>query len=246
MGEYPVYLYDNNPFNDVNYLLNKDVVFGRIYPMVRARKNEGFMPGITSFDSYSYWMQYYTFGVNTVFTVDEKIIDIVNVYQKSLSEDEIKRIRGNIEENVVRIALENQDADFYIFMTPYSAKWWYLQAKEGNLRKQVEAEKIVIESLINVDNIKLFSFNDNLSITADFNNYKDLIHYGSWVNSCILWYMKNDIGLLTESNYQENINHEYDLYSNFDYKSMKNQIDFDNDLDAQTILFNTVGISFEE
>lgn len=245
MGEYPVYLYDNNPFNDVNYLLNKDVVFGRIYPYVKAKENAGFVPGITSFDNYSYWMQYHTFGVNTVFTADEKIDDISNVYQESLSEDEIKRIRDNIEENIVRIAVENPNTDFYLFMTPYSAKWWYIQAKEGNLKKRVEAERIVIESLIDIDNIKLFSFNDNLTITADFNNYKDLIHYGSWINSCILWYMKNDIGLLTRCNYQEYINREYDLYSTFDYESMKNQIDYDNDFDAQTIIFNTEGISFE-
>ena len=30
LGEYPTYLYDSNPVNDVRYLFNKDVVFGRI------------------------------------------------------------------------------------------------------------------------------------------------------------------------------------------------------------------------
>ncbi|MFR4763044.1 MAG: hypothetical protein ACLT9V_00610, partial [Anaerococcus obesiensis] len=30
LGEYPTYLYDSNPVNDVRYLFNKDVVFGRM------------------------------------------------------------------------------------------------------------------------------------------------------------------------------------------------------------------------
>ena len=33
LGKYPTYLYDSNPLNDVEYLLNRDVIFGRAYQM---------------------------------------------------------------------------------------------------------------------------------------------------------------------------------------------------------------------
>ena len=66
LGEYPVYLYDNNPFNDVKYIFNRDVLFTRVWPMITENDKEGFQAGITSFDDYSNWMASYTFGAKTV------------------------------------------------------------------------------------------------------------------------------------------------------------------------------------
>lgn len=40
LGAYPTYLYDNNPFNDVRYLFNKDVVFKLVYQMAVDNDNE--------------------------------------------------------------------------------------------------------------------------------------------------------------------------------------------------------------
>lgn len=51
LGKYPTYLYDSDPFNDVFYLFNKDVLFSRSYAMTLAAKEPGFQPGITSFDA---------------------------------------------------------------------------------------------------------------------------------------------------------------------------------------------------
>ena len=34
LGNYPYYLYDKNPFNDVNYFFNKDILFGICAPML--------------------------------------------------------------------------------------------------------------------------------------------------------------------------------------------------------------------
>ena len=59
---YPEYLYDNNPFNDVSYLLNKDVVSKTIAVVNYTRAGE-----ITpTFDQYGSWSQYKTFGKETV------------------------------------------------------------------------------------------------------------------------------------------------------------------------------------
>ena len=66
LGTYPTYLYDNNPFNDVKYLFNKDVIFDRAYAMTIQNDEGGFKPGITSFDDYSRWQHQHTFGINTV------------------------------------------------------------------------------------------------------------------------------------------------------------------------------------
>ena len=53
----PLYLYDKNPFNDINYLLNKDVIFEDI-PYMLA---ETFLDDYDEGASYN-WAQYKTFG----------------------------------------------------------------------------------------------------------------------------------------------------------------------------------------
>ena len=52
MGEYPTYLYNRNPFDDLKYLLNKDVIAGYCLPMTARRLLNG-EGGVDSFDSYS-------------------------------------------------------------------------------------------------------------------------------------------------------------------------------------------------
>ncbi len=52
LGEFPNYLYDSNPFNDVEYLLNRDIV-GKAFQMTMDKHSQTFVPGITSFDDYS-------------------------------------------------------------------------------------------------------------------------------------------------------------------------------------------------
>ena len=66
-GRYPTYLYDDDFFNDVQYIFNRDAVFSRVYPMVRDNDASGFVPGITSFDRYSNWAKDYTYGRSTLF-----------------------------------------------------------------------------------------------------------------------------------------------------------------------------------
>lgn len=39
LGQYPDYLYDRNPFNDVYYLFNRDVIFDRVFVMTEEEKD---------------------------------------------------------------------------------------------------------------------------------------------------------------------------------------------------------------
>ena len=50
-------------------------------------------------------------------------------------------------------------SEFYYFFTPYSAAWWQSLLDAGILKKQIQAEKIVIEEILKYNNIKLYSFN---------------------------------------------------------------------------------------
>lgn len=233
LGEYPTYLYDNKLFNDVEYLLNRDIIWGKVCQMMLDNRKEGFKPGITQFDDYSRWQSYYVFGINAVIPNG---ITVVETEQTHLSEGERQMIKKNIELNVTSIAAEYPDVDFYYFYSPYSVVEWNEWKTRGILYKMLEAEEYVTELIVPYKNIHLFSFNSRTDITTDLNHYKDSIHYASWINSLILKWMHDGKYQLTEDNYKEYMKQEYDFYTTYDYASVDGQEDFEADFYAAALL----------
>ncbi len=220
LGKYPTYLYDSNPFNDVFYLFNKDVIFSRACKMLYKTMKDDLEPGITSFDDYSRWQDRYTFGADAVLAKEglSDGIDYNPSNEKAhLSDSERKTIYDNITQNVTALADEHPEASFYYFYSPYSAAWWMEKANDGAIYKWIEAEEYATSLILEHENIKLFSFNNCTDITTNLDNYKDKTHYGEWVNSFMLQEMHDEKYILTKYNYKDYLRQEREFYTNFDY-----------------------------
>ena len=219
LGTYPDYLYDNNPFNDVKYVFNKDILFGICFPMIRDSV-KGSQAGITSFDDYANWMNdpetefgaKSVLGDRTEYKEPEEIQPFV---------DEVKEmVKQNITQNVVEVAKANPDVEFYYYLTPYSVAWWGSQKELGNLDRFISAEEYAISLMMECDNIHLYSFNTEFDITCDLDNYSDECHHGDWINSQILAWLYSGTDELTLDNYEEYIKVEREFYSSYDYESL--------------------------
>lgn len=226
LGRFPTYLYDRNPFNDVEYLLNRDVVFGRAYEMVLESRQPGFEPGITSFDEYSNWQAACVFGMNAVCPQG---IASENAEQLHLTEADRETIRENIERNVTETADRYPNVDFYYFYSPYSVVAWGNWKAQGTLYRYLEAEAYITELIVPHKNIHLFSFNGRTDITTDLNQYKDQYHYGEWINTLILKWIHDGTDRLSEENYTERLQREAQFYTGFDYSSLLGQEDYEAD-----------------
>ena len=233
MGEYPTYLYDKNPLNDVEYLLNRDVIFSRAYQMTLDNDKENFEPGITNFDDYSRWPLYFVYGINSVAPDG---VSIAETEQVHLTEQEKEVIKKNIDLNVTSVADDYPDVDFYYFYTPYSVVVWNDWRTDGSIYKMLEAEAYITELIVPHKNIHLFSFNNRTDITTDLNNYTDAPHYACWVNTLMLKWMHDGKYQLTEDNYKDYLKQEYDFYTTFDYASVNGQIDYEADFYAAALL----------
>lgn len=232
LGEYPTYLYDDSIWNDVEYIFNREVIFKRVYPMVSEKEEVG----MTSFDDYSNWMSLYHFGLNSML---ERYGAIPGQYPGSpvyLTEQERDRVLGNVRQNVTSLAEEYPNVNFYYFFTPYSAFFWGRQVDSGGIYKQIEAERLIIEESLKYDNIKLYSFNNRTDITTNLNNYKDENHYGEWINSLMLKWMKDGKYRLTKENYEEYLAEELAFYTSYDYSAIADQEDYENDYYAAALL----------
>ena len=161
-SSYPWYLYDDNLFNDVSYVYNMETLIAEIIPILETRGTTN----ITSFDVYSNWNDFFTFGKETVLESYTRSTDKVEE-QKSLTEQQVETVQENIQQNVVETIANNSDIEFYFFIPPYSIVWWDGMNNDGNLNSNLEAQKMLIEALLPYPNCKLFSFNTEFDISYD-------------------------------------------------------------------------------
>lgn len=210
---YPEYLYDDNPFNDVEYLLNKEVVPKTLAVINYTRAGEK----TPSRDAYGSWSQYKSFGKETVLSTFT--LQPVREEEITLSEEDITNVRENVTQNFLTTAIEHPETEFYLFFPPYSICYWEALQRTKQLNSQLQAQQMAVEILLESENIHIFDFNGRIEITSDLNNYSDTLHYGEWINTEILNAMAEGRNELTTENYKEHFQEINELYANYDYST---------------------------
>lgn len=215
-AHYPRYLYNDNPLDDIEYVLNKSIFIERTMKVIEYTQAGN---KTTSFDEYSNWNSYYTFGADTVlstYTLGEPVEEPV-----ALTDEESEMVCSNIRQNVTELADEHPETTFYLFFPPYSICYWDDLKNKGQVDWRIDAEQLAIEELLQHPNIRLYSFCDNFELVCDLDNYKDRAHYGEWVNSRMLEWMHNDEYRLTEYNYRDYIETIRQFYNSYDYSQLR-------------------------
>ena len=208
---YPDYLYDDNIFNDVEYLFNKTVLFDVTLQYVILHTRDG---GVTtSFDAYKNWNKTVTFGRAAV----------LSQYNRPEKEEPVEYTPlnpENIEQNVLALAEANPQIEFYLFFTPYSIVFFDSLSQRGILDNYLLQEKEAIELMLPYENIHLFSFFDDFELITGLDHYKDTIHYSEDINSYILQCMADGEHELTAENYEEFCENVWDFYTTYDYDEL--------------------------
>lgn len=218
--DYPAYLYNDNPLDDVKYLLNRDVLAQYVVPMI-ARRVEGGAGGITPFDEYGAWAKEDDVYGREAFS-DLSFLQN-DVPQEALTEEERQTVRDNVEQNLLAVARAHPETTFYYFIPPYSVIYRGMQYGRGELVKQIEAEEEAVGMLLGEDNIRLYSFAADARITCDLANYKDMGHYGPRINTRILEAMAADDAAyrITAQNAEAYIRSLSDLYLHYNYEELR-------------------------
>lgn len=215
LGMYPTFLYDDTLLNDYLYLVNERSLYYSLRAIFGGLIGSA---GITSFDEYSNWMKYYKFGKEYALGKNKKPRDVQQ--EQVLTDEDIRMLRDNVEQNVVRLARQHPETQFYYFFPPYSIVWWKDQYEEGNLDRYLQAKALAIREIVRCENIKLFSFSLMPDVITNFDNYKDSTHYGEWINSKMLHWFKDGVGQITKGNCEEFILEERAFFKNYDYRSV--------------------------
>ncbi len=212
----PDYLWDDNLWNDVEYILNKEVIFGNLRA-VSARTRAG--EKTTDFDEYMHWAPEKEWGHEAVLKTYDR--QEPEKEQKPFTEEDRRMVLENLEQNVLRTARENPQITFYCFIPPYSIAWWDSELMvKGEFERQMEAYRLMAETLLSCENIRLFAFDDVYEITCDLGNYMDVIHYSEEVGDQLLTFMAEGKHEITEENTEQYFDKITRFYQSYDYESI--------------------------
>ena len=212
----PTYLYNENPFDDVSYILNKEVFFFRSLRVIEYTKNGGVS---TSFDRFSlsddpFGKEYALAAYNRPKKIKKK--------EKSLSSEKKQIELENLKQNVSATIVENPDVEFYLFFCPYSILYWDKTYRNGQLKEHVEMERVAIEELLQYENAHLYSFATDTDFNSNLDNYRDTSHYNQYATAILSDYMASGKYELTKENYEEYLENLYNLYKNYDFDAIFN------------------------
>lgn len=209
----PEYLYDENAFNDVEYLLNKSV----LEPTVNLLKQnvKGTVPPLNT--AYS-WDEPGIYG-------KEKALESVTwdlTRQESTRDCSVflDNCRENLEGDILPHIKAHPETDFYIFFPPYSILWWNLMQNSGETDARLDTVRQAMELLLPYENVHLYFFQNDRDTICNLDNYKDFNHYSAEISQKIVGWLKDGKGLVTRENYEALLADMRDLALNYDYAAL--------------------------
>lgn len=213
-GDFPDYLYNDSSLDDIKYFFDPVVV--KLAGSVVKSTVTG--RAATSFDVYENWSAGYEYGRDEVIKSCELNASASKMQQ--LTDADRAVVTENLNENVISIVKAHPETTFYFFYPPYSIAHWGMEINNGQLDRTLGAENLITKELLKYDNVRLYSFRCNSELICNLDNYKDAKHYGEWVNSQMLQWMKNDEYRITEENLAEYEKNADDLIKSYDYDQL--------------------------
>jgi tetratricopeptide (TPR) repeat protein len=189
----PDYLTDNNLFNDMNYLFNKDVLLSAIGRLLA--KGEG-IEGNEE-DAYT-WEDDELFGHKKVIEDYDMVMEGVDrafaaVHTDEEIEEKIINVRNNID-NIGVYIKAHPETEYKVFFPPYSMGYWESLREEGDLDETIVLYKEALKSLSEYDNVSVYFFMDNYDVITDLDYYRDICHYRPEINRMINDMMMKEAG----------------------------------------------------
>lgn len=205
----PEYLYDDNIFNDVNYVFNKSVMCKNTYEYLKYN----YKNNVPDIDSAYSW----TGDFSKESALKSVYWDYSEVGKEYDTPQYLENAKINLENNILPYIKNNPETDFYVFFPPYNLLWWNLHLNKGDLNGVVDVLTYTSKELLKYDNVKLYFFQDVTELVTDLEQYKDYNHYNEKINSQIVNWFLEDKYRIYENTYEKRITEFKEYVETFDY-----------------------------
>ena len=207
----PGYLYDDDPWNDGQYLLNKDALMRSAYTVLKKAQGET----QTLQDAF-------VWDGNVSFTREEALggYDRPDHREAAKPADYFREsYLANLRE-VTGWLEEYPDTEFIFYFSPYSILFWDKMDRLGETEAVLAMLDEVTEVLLGYDNAELQFYMDDLEVITDLDNYADHIHVAGRVTYQMSKAMNTGEYRLTAENRRERLDALYRFVVNYDYESI--------------------------
>lgn len=212
---FPDYLYDENLFNDLSYLFNKEVFF-RVLDVFQYTKDGN---TTTTFDAYLQLPQEANlYGKDNILKNYQRPVKASS--ELTFSQSISQRLTKNLQDNVISLAQANPDITFIYFFPPVSVVHWDEEMQNGNVTRLICALEQASEQLLKNENIRVFSFMDDYETVTNLDLYFDPIHYANSINSLMLQRMKEGSFELTADFCQQYWQEVGEFYTSYPYEDI--------------------------
>ncbi len=199
-GTFPMYLYDQNIFNDYKYLVSFNTIENSFkalsYPYRKSKRSK--------FD----YNRMYCSEHKKDFTFNNIIKGWKKSKEKYSKSDKkvysFENFKNSFNFNFLNIIKDNPQINYKIYFPPYSILKFKVLGDEV-FKNTIKFKKYIFHSIGHLPNVKIYDFQIEKKITHDLYNYKDLSHYDQKINIFILEQIKENNYLLTKENINENI-----------------------------------------
>lgn len=190
----PMYLYNKNPFDDVEYLFNKGVLFEKI-PYMAANSVIGDYDENNSYN----WAQWKEFNKDMALKLYIRTPSIAPMkeadYYQDILDANIRLITEQIE--------AHPETEFKIFFPVYSMLYWDNLYRTGDLEAYLYNTEETVSRLLAYENVQLFYFQNEREIATNLDNYMDTLHFSQEINQYMAEQMIAGNCRLTKENYQQ-------------------------------------------
>lgn len=190
----PVYLYDDNYFNDIAYVLNKDVIFEKIPYLIAQSLIGDYDEG----NSYN-WAQWKTFNSDMILGLYIRKLSVNDMKEEDYYQEQLD---GNLELLCSEIEAHSETV-FKIFIPPYSMLWWDNIYRNGETESYLYNMETAMEKLLAYENVELYYFLNDRDVVTNLDNYMDILHFSAEINQYICDCLIEDSHKVTLDNYKQ-------------------------------------------
>lgn len=177
------YLWNDDPLDDVHYLLNRDVLLVKIPKLL---KNAG-KPLSAKRDDMYQW-------TDVVFS-EKSVLESFSMLEQAEMTDpdyRLERSTENIRRHLEPAIAAHPETVFLVYMPPYSVAYWYRMTRMGLSEQQFRSRRRVCEMLLRYPNVRIYDFSCRGEWTQTLDNYFDFSHHSGEISDALMRAMAAD------------------------------------------------------
>lgn len=176
----PKYLHTQSPLDDLPYLYNKEILLEKIPTWV-----------VSSWQGVNTGGMAYNWAEGKVFSAEAAISHYERYYvaEEDIQVKSASEYRPIIDQNISSLTeqvKQHPETQYFFLLPPYSMLWWDCAYVNGELEEKIYIMDQIFTNLLPLENVEIYSFQNDPEIVCDLNHYMDKTHYSPEINQYML------------------------------------------------------------